>query len=160
MMDKPQLEVAKSVDDGAKLSPFIDTTTFFWGSFASVSIGMFYGVHRALSREKFQINLRNHRAPVAIASKALIGGTLLCFGTFAGVMSIFIATTGITSIPQFGKAVRSAFTRIDHLQPVSEAAVRDSERIKGMSENQELDYFTKEYFSSEEPESATAIKKR
>lgn len=129
--------------------PFISKTWFFGGSFAIISVGMLVGVHRVLSQEQIKLDIRSHKAPFAVASQALVGGTLLCFGSFIGCTSLFMIATGITSFNEFGEVMRSSFSKVESLQTTSEVVIREKDSIRGMSESQELDYINRKYFSGE-----------
>ena len=130
--------------------PFISKPWFFGTSFAIVSIGMFAGVHHVLKGEQIKVDIRSvaNRGPFVVATKALIGGTCLCFGTFIGCTALFIGATGITSLSEFGHIMRSSFAKVEVLQTKSELAINDKEKTKGMSESQELDYFGWKYFTN------------
>jgi hypothetical protein len=129
--------------------PFLDKSIFFGGSFAAVGLGMLIGFQRVASKENFKLNIKAHTVPFAVATKALVAGTLLCFGTFGVVTATFITATGITSLSEFSISARKAFSGFD-LQKKSPSALEDEMNTKGMNENQELDYVSKKYFSGED----------
>ena len=131
--------------------PFISKTVFGVGSMFTISAGAFIGVHRVLNQENIKLDVRSHRAPFLTATKALAGGTLLCFGTFSLCTSLFVATTGITSFSEFGRVMRSSFAKVDSLHGASQAplAVRDRQHTQHMSEDEELSYFGREYFAAD-----------
>ena len=97
-------------------SPNISKTTFYAGSFGLFSTGVLLGVHSILKKEKmgglpalFSAKIDNKmsskakdgnklvitRSSVFLATRALGYGTLLCVGSFAGIISVFIAITGV-----------------------------------------------------------------
>jgi hypothetical protein len=152
---------SSSSSSSAAPDPFISKTWFFGGSFAIISVGMLVGVHRVLSQEQIKLDLRSHKAPFAVASQALVGGTLLCFGSFIGCTSLFMIATGITSFSEFGDVMRTSFSKVESLQTTSEVVIREQNTIRGMSETEELDYVNRKYFSGEprvEDSSATSTK--
>ena len=75
-------------------------------SAAAVGGGVIYGVRRHLRSQQFALHMRLHASPIAVASQALLYGTLLCascFGLGAGIVSI---TSGIYSFRQLGTTLR------------------------------------------------------
>ena len=136
-------------DGQSRFDPFISKPWFFGTSFAIVSVGMFAGVHHVLKAEQIKVDIRSvaNRGPFVVATKALIGGTCLCFGTFIGCTALFIGATGITSLSEFGQIMRSSFSKVEVLQNKSELAITDKEKTKGMTESQELDYLGWKYFT-------------
>ena len=138
--------------------PFISKTTFGVGSLITISAGAFLGVHRVLTQENIKLDMRSHRAPFLTATKALAGGTLLCFGTFSLCTSLFVATTGITSFSEFGRVMRASFAKVDGLHGASQAplALRDRQQTQNMSEEDELSYFGREYFAADKLQGADA----
>jgi hypothetical protein len=126
--------------------PIISKTVFFGVSLAAVSAGMLYGVKRVLKEEKITLNMKQHGSAVGSAGLALLGGTLLCCGTFLGGASLFVAGTGITSFKEFGIASRRVTTKYDIKHPPNELSIRDREAVKGMTSSEEWDYLTKGFF--------------
>jgi hypothetical protein len=131
-------------------SPFVDKGAFLGYSLAIIGGGMLMGVYRGLQQEKVHFNLKTHGPPMAIASKALVYGTLLCFGTFAGLTATFLATTGITSTTELANSAQRAFSTFDNENYTTEAAKKDREMIKGMTEDEEMEYLQRKYFSDVE----------
>ena len=101
-------------------NPALSKTTFYAGSFGLFSFGMLFGVHHVLKKEKmgglpalFSLDKSKliakensskiiiTRSSIFFASKALGYGTLLCVGTFTGILSVFVAVTGVNIFAQY-----------------------------------------------------------
>lgn len=73
---------------------------------AVVGGGAVLGVRRHLRSEQFRVHLRDHATPIGVASKALLYGTLLCGGAFAGSVGAACILSGIYSPAEFGSVAR------------------------------------------------------
>ena len=114
-------------------------TIFMWTGAGAAIAGMVFGVHRQLKREKFSFTLREHRGSAFLAFKALLYGTILCTTTFgAGALAV-VKAYDIKSKEDFAEVVRKKF---DFLKSDDPALERDRDRIRGMNEKQELDYWS------------------
>jgi len=127
-------------------SPFWEmpgTSSFFVGAFTVFGGGMLYGVHRVLKKEQFKLNLKMHRTPFAVASKALLWGTALCFGTFSAGTAVFISASGISSFREFQDSGTKYLAQFDSLATKDEAVLKDLANMKKLSVNEELDLWDK-----------------
>jgi hypothetical protein len=143
--------------------PVMSKPVFFGGALAIVSGGMFYGFNKVMKEQKITLNMKSHSAPTAVAAKAFLAATLLCFGSVVGGTSIFVAVTGITSFTQFGKSTEKLFARYIE-NPLTEEAKNDQKNTAGMSCDEEMEYVNKRYFtglyeddSEDESETETEI---
>jgi hypothetical protein len=62
-----------------------------------------------------------------MASKALLYGSLLCFGSFSAATAIFVKTTGITSAKEFSDYAGRAFSQVDALDYNTETSQRQGD---------------------------------
>ena len=118
------------------------------GSFTAFSFGMLYGVHRQFSKENFKI-AKSHRGPFMLACRALLYGTILCFGSFAGGIGVFVGVTGITTLQQLSDRAQELFSHPTKLQHHKDLISQDKQRVSLMSDRQITDYWT-QYFSPEQ----------
>lgn len=125
--------------------PLMSKSVFFGGALAVVSSGMFYGFNKVIREQKVNLTLKSHAAPTMIAAQALLAGTLLCFGTFVGATSIFVAVSGITTVAQFGKSTEKLLATYINT-PLTEEAITDQKNIVGMSFDEEIAYISKRHF--------------
>ena len=126
--------------------PVMSKPVFFGGALAIVSGGMFYGFNKVMKEQKITLTLKSHSAPTAIAAKAFLAATLLCFGSVVGGTSIFVAVTGITNFAQFGKSTEKLFAKYIE-NPLTEEAKNDRKNTAGMSCDEEMEYVNKRYFT-------------
>lgn len=120
--------------------------TFFLGSFTVFAGGALAGAWHILRKEQFRFDLRQHRTPFAVASKALLLGTMLCFGSFAAGTAAFMATTGITSFPELGRVLTRKFASVEALKTTDTAVLADLEKMRRLSEQEEMALWEK-YFT-------------
>jgi len=135
-------------------SPFLELPskpTFFAGAFGMFSAGALAGVYQIMRREKFSFDMRAHRTPFAVASKALLLGTALCVGSFAAGTAAMVATTGITSFEEFGVAVSKRMAAVESLQTKDAEILADLNKIRQLSEKQEMDYWWERLFAPAPP---------
>ena len=92
-----------------------------------------------MRREEFRFSLRAHRTPFAIAAKALFWGTALCAGSFAAGTAALMATTGISSFEEFATAASKRLATVDALQTKDPAVLADLQKIRRLSEQEEMD---------------------
>lgn len=126
--------------------PMMSKPMFFGGALACVSGGMLYGFNKVMKEQKITLSLKAHAAPTAVAAKAFLAATLLCFGTVVGGTSIFVAATGITSFAQFGKSTQNLFAKYIE-NPLTEEAKSDLKNTAGMDCDEEMEYVNKRYFT-------------
>ena len=126
--------------------PVMSKPVFFGGALAIVSGGMFYGFNKVMREQKITLTLKSHSAPTAVAAKAFLAATLLCFGSVVGGTSIFVAVTGITTFAQFGKSTEKLLARYIE-NPLTEEAKNDKMNTVGMSCDEEMEYVNKRYFT-------------
>lgn len=91
-------------------SSIISKTQFFsiYGSF--LSAGIVGGAYWFYRREKVDLKIKSNASSYFLAFKALGIGSLLAFGGFAGIISLFSFATGINSLSEFSEASRN-FTK-------------------------------------------------
>lgn len=125
----------------------ISTGWFLGMSLASLSGGMLYGVHTVVKRENSKLSdvIKVHSTAFSSASRALLYGTLLCWGTFIGCGAIFISLTGITTFKELGESSRRNFQRIDDTTKQRQRIAAEKKIMKVFTESQELDYWKKLY---------------
>jgi hypothetical protein len=114
-------------------------TIFMWTGAGVALAGMAFGVHRQLRKEKFSFTFREHRGSVFLAFKALLYGTILCATAFGAGAVAVVKAYDVKSKEEFAELVRKKF---DFLKSEDPALQRDREIIHGMSEKQELDYWS------------------
>eukprot|EP01038_Epipyxis_sp_PR26KG_P006893 gene6893-9445_t len=139
-----------SVDSKPSKPSFISKTSFYVGSLATISFGFLFGVSLVFRKNDEIAPLKSVRgakidksSAFLMATKALGLGTMLCLGTFFGVGSIFVATTGITSVKEFDVAARS----IGVLFKPKEKEYSNEEKLEHEQHEQDMNDFLKEYFS-------------
>ena len=86
-----------------------------------------------------------------MASKALLLGTALCVGSFAAGTAAMVATTGITSFEEFGVAVSKRMAAVESLQTKDAEILADLNKIRQLSEKQEMDYWWERLFAPAPP---------
>ena len=117
---------------------------FLAGSFGIFGAGCLIGVRGALRREGVKLDIRGaHRTPFLVASQALMWGTALCFGTCFVGTSIFIASTGIKTLPEFHNEAVKFLSQYDFLQIQDESVKEDIRKIKSMKESEQAEYWNK-----------------
>ena len=128
-----------------KEAPTIDRTRLFLtGSFGIFGAGCLIGVRSVLRREGVKLDIRGaHRTPFAVASRALMWGTALCFGTFFAGSSVFIASTGIKTLPELHSHAVKLLSHYDFLQIQDESVKEDIKRINAMKESEQAEYWNK-----------------
>ena len=128
--------------------PMMSKPMFFGGALACVSGGMFYGYNKVMREQKIALSMsmRAHAAPAAVAAKAFLAATLLCFGTFVGGTSLFVAATGITSAAQFAKSTQNLFSKYIE-NPLAEETQNDLKNTAEMDFDEEMEYVNKRYFT-------------
>jgi len=130
-------------------SPFLelpDKQTFFALSFGVFSAGVLGGVWHVMRRERFKFDIRAHRTPFAIASRALFLGTALCFGSFAAGTAALVTTTGITSFEEFAMSLEGKLGQVDALKTKNPVVLADIAKIRQFSEKDEMDYWWNRFF--------------
>lgn len=120
--------------------------TFFLGSFTVFAGGALAGAWHILRKEQFRFDLRQHRTPFAVASKALLLGTMLCFGSFAAGTAAFMASTGISTFPEFGRVLTKKFASVEALKTTDAFVLADLEEKRRLSEQEEMALWEK-YFT-------------
>ena len=126
--------------------PMMSKPMFFGGALACLSGGMFYGFNKVMREQKITLSMRTHAAPTAVAAKAFLAATLLCFGTVVGGTSVFVAATGITSVAQFAKSTQSLFSKFIE-NPLAEETKNDLKNTAEMDFDEEIEYVNKRYFT-------------
>lgn len=126
--------------------PILSKPMFFGGALACLSGGMFYGFNKVMREQKVILSVKSHAVPTAVAAKAFLAATLLCFGTVVGGTSIFVAATGITSIAQFGESTRKLFKNYIDI-PLTEEEQSDLVNTTGMDFEEEIGYVIKRHFT-------------
>jgi hypothetical protein len=91
--------------------PHISKLSFGAASVGIVSFGVLLGIRHQLRVEKFNFRSVTGHTPFVIASKAFLYGTLLCFASFGGTMSVFSCVTGIRSLQQFSDTLKSKLSK-------------------------------------------------
>jgi hypothetical protein len=120
---------------------------FYGGSFAALSAGMLGGFWYTLKREGVKsLSYQTHGTPALVASRALFYGTVLCVGTFAGVGSVFVATTGISSFKEFHEAATRTTQKVDFLPKDKDEVKKEKDFVKMMNEEEEMSYFYNKVF--------------
>ena len=120
---------------------------FLAGSLGIFGAGMLFGVHSVFKREGVKLDLRGaHKTPFGIASRALMWGTALCFGTFFAATGVFIAVSGIKSLPEFQTEAMKVLAQVDFLQIQDDSIKEDIQRINNLSEKEQAEYWNK-YFT-------------
>ena len=113
----------------------------FLGTCAMITVGgIAYGVRRQLRKEKFTFNIKEHGSSAVLAAKAFLYGTLLCAGGFATGGAAICTIYDINSPQEFGDFMRA---KVSPLWKKSPEFKFDEEKIKGMSEKEELAYWSK-----------------
>lgn len=82
---------------------------FYISAIGALSFGMLGGVYRVFKQENFKFVPRVHGPGVVVATKALMYGTALCFGTFGFGSFLFMSISGIKSFKEFSEATKSSF---------------------------------------------------
>ena len=135
-------------------SPFYEIpskTTFFSVAFSMFGAGVLGGVYHTMRRESFKFDRRMHGTPFAVASKALLLGTALCFGSFAAGTAVLVTTTGITSFEEFGATLSKKLGTVEVLQPRDPEVVADLKAVRGMSEEVEMEHWWQRFFGDGPP---------
>eukprot|EP01039_Chlorochromonas_danica_P003644 gene3644-3989_t len=120
--------------------PPISRTTFFISSAGIFSLGMLFGVHRVMKKEKADVPALRHSAPPAfMAARALGWGTVLCLSAFTCTTVAFSLLTGIESTSQFATAARQKLVKwgiSEELTPARQAALEQEsmEMVKSIEE--------------------------
>ncbi len=128
-----------------KDAPTIDRAkVFLAGSCFIFGAGCLVGVKSVLKREGVKLDLRGaHKTPFAVASRALMWGTALCFGTFFAGTGIFVASTGIKTLPELHTEAVKVLSQYDFLQIQDESVKEDIRRINAMKEQEQAEYWNK-----------------
>lgn len=91
-----------STNNDGQESP-ISKSAFFGASLGIFSLGILYGVRRAMKQEQEPLSsVKNNVQGMHLGAKAFLLGSLLCLGSAAGLGALFIYKTGITDTKQFG----------------------------------------------------------
>ena len=141
--------------------PVVSRTTFFAGSLGTVSAGILFGLYR-VNRLSVKENLLipKHISPstaYGIAAKALIYGTALCVGSFAGVGAIFAYTSKITTLDQFAKAAKSTMSHIPFVVTTEKQYEDSSDEKKAetIEIEKQINEYLEELFVEEEKNGET-----
>ena len=132
-------------------SPFFELpskTVFFGASFGAFAAGALGGVYFMARKEHFRLSLREHRTPFAVASRALLLGTALCFGSFAAGTAVLVGATGITSFAQFSDALTHRLGKVEALKTKDGAVLADVEKIKKLNEEEEMAFWNRFFWAS------------
>ncbi len=115
---------------------------WFLGTCAAITLtGVIIGVRRQLKREKFTFVMKEHQSSAILAFKALFYGTAICAGTFtAGTIAVSKAYD-LKTPEDFAEIMKKNLSPLFVKTP---EFVKDEESIKGMSESEELDYWSKQ----------------
>jgi amino acid transporter len=135
-------------------SPFFELpskTVFFGASFGAFAAGALGGVYFMARKEHFRLSLREHRTPFAVASRALLLGTALCFGSFAAGTAVIVGAMGITSFAQFSDALTHRLGKVEALKTKDGAVLADVEKIKKLNEEEEMAFWNR-FFWAPPPE--------
>jgi hypothetical protein len=84
----------------------ISKTAFVAACLGFVSLGMLVGVKVVFRREQEKLTRAEARDGGMFAAKALVLGTILCTGAFAGIGALFVTATGISSVKEFGEVAQ------------------------------------------------------
>jgi len=127
-------------------SPFYEWESsrvwFYATSFGAMSAGMLGGFYYTLRREGVKsLSVQTHGTPAMVATRALFYGTVLCVGTFAGLGSAFVATTGISSFREFHDAATKQTSKVEFLTKEPEETTKEKILVRKMDENEEMSYF-------------------
>lgn len=82
---------------------------------------MVFGVRRHLRSEAFALSLRHHATPLAIATRALAYGTVLCLGSFLLVGGTLSVCSGVYSLRRLDEALRARLAPLRRPPPAESA---------------------------------------
>lgn len=113
-------------------------------SVGALSAGFVGGVWYQFRKSKFKFNMQEHHNELRFAGKALLAGTVLCFGTFGVLTSAFMLTTGVSSFLEFSYFMKSTFQgrKIDG---PSEEVKKETKMFEGMNREQEWEYWSSKF---------------
>mmetsp|Transcript_16693 Transcript_16693/g.25092 ORF Transcript_16693/g.25092 Transcript_16693/m.25092 type:complete len:186 (+) Transcript_16693:54-611(+) len=111
-------------------------------SFGALSGGFVAGTLWQFRKSNFKLNFRKHHSDIAFASRALLAGSALCFGTFGVLASVFMFTTGVSSFVDLKYFMKSIATGTKVNGP-SEDLVRYKKVTANMTFSEECDYLYK-----------------
>ena len=119
--------------------------TFLAGSFVIFGAGALYGVRSVLKQHEVKrLDIRGvHRPVFNVAVKALVYGTVLCFGSASFGTGVFMVASGVRSWRDAHElAVRTA-SQYDFLQVEPTKEVKeDVARINAMTPDEEAEYWS------------------
>jgi hypothetical protein len=121
----------------------IQETSFrlFMGTCGAITVaGIVYGVQRQLKKEKFKFIFKEHGSAAMMAAKAFAYGTLLCVGSFSAGGLAFCKFNNIDTKEDFSTLMHA---KIGPLWNKSPTYKLDETAIKGMTEDEEYDYWKK-----------------
>jgi hypothetical protein len=116
-------------------------------SFGALSGGFAIGVLYQFRKQNRKFDLR--RYDFALATKALLAGTVLCFSTFGVMGSIFVYTTGVTSF-QGLRFYLESMAKGKQVHGPSDEELSYKTATQGMTISEEWDYIYSKYISPEE----------
>ena len=133
-------------------APIISKSTFFGISIAAFGAGVAYGMRRVFKRETISLDIRGvHRTPFSIASRALLMGTGLCFGSFTVGSAFFLSYTGINTTRQLKEYLELRFSGVEELKVKNESVQQDMEKMSKLSEKEQMDEIWRQIQSNPAP---------
>lgn len=135
----------------------ISKTAFFSTSLGVFSVGILYGIRRAMKEEKDPFNIKNNVQGIHMGAKAFLLGTLLCIGTAAGLTAVFVYKSGITDAKQFGEKSRDLVASLGlfpQLDIDDEALKKETEELEKDIETFIATVSTAVGFGPDKPENA------
>jgi hypothetical protein len=139
--------MAGEEESNAQQGPPVTVSETLLVSFGALSGGFAVGVLYQFRKQNRKFDLR--RYDFALATKALLAGTVLCFSTFGILGSIFVYTTGVTSFHGLRFYLES-MAKGKQVHGPSEEELTDKRATQGMTISEEWNYFYTKYISPEE----------
>ena len=123
--------------------------TFLAGSLVIFGAGALYGVRSVLKQHEVKrLDIRGvHGPPFNVAVKALVYGTVLCFGSASLGMGLFVTASGVRNWREFHELAVDTAAQYDFLQVEPTKEVKeDVDRINAMTPDEQAKYWS-EYFT-------------
>ena len=123
-------------------------------SIGALSGGFATGVWYQFRKANFKFDFRKHQSDVKFAASALGAGTILCFGTFGFLGSLFVVTTGVTSFKELGYFFRS-IVKGEKVDGPTQSQLEYKRITANMTLEEEMTYWYNYYVSPENEENST-----
>jgi len=135
-------------------NPFDQSTFYFFASAlgvfgAGMCTGVFIAMRHLKEKENFHFDIRKHRTPAIMATRAFGYGSLLCLGTFGVLSSAFCYAADIRSVRDFDRYMRNNLEVIRPEINKDPAVQRERELVEKLSESQQMEYVWKKYFEDD-----------